>query len=79
MKPPLHRFVDEFYRSLVRIVAYFALVGAVLYAGYALIGGELRNVLADEGNIAWLMPKPTQVVAERIHQSLGPKLRGAVD
>ena len=79
VKPPLHRFVDALYGTLVRIAGYFALVAAVLYGGYALIGGELRNVLADGRNTEWLMPKPTQVVAERAHQSLGPKLRGAVD
>lgn len=81
MPIPLRPFLAEIRQTMVRLVAYFALLAAIGYGAVLLLSVGLVSALAtDEDDLQWMRPGFVATpMPERIHPSLRPKLRGSIE
>ena len=68
-------------KTLVRLVAYFALLAAIGYGSFVLLSTGLVSALAtyDDGRDVMRPSYVAMPVPERIHPSLRPRLRGTIE
>ena len=70
------RFCAELRSTLIHLVTYFAALAAIGYGFFAVLSGELINVLAAaDQQLEWMRPK-APAHPDRYHASLPPRLRG---
>ena len=70
------RLGAELRATLTHLATYFAVLAAIGYALFALLGGELISAIAAaDQQLEWMRPKPP-ANPDRYHASLPPRLRG---
>jgi hypothetical protein len=72
-------FFVELRQTLVRLVVYVGLIGAIAYFAPPLLMAGLRHALPIEGAVADLRPAITPEAPQRVHSSLPLRLRGTVE